>query len=112
MGYIDGKMATVCVVNTPSVPKRIALQVDESGKAATTNDVLLVYATIVDANGNTINDASSDMTFTVEGAQLMSPVTVKAEAGVATAVIRTGDSKGTVKITASMAGLEIGIIQF
>jgi beta-galactosidase len=110
VGYWDGKAVNEQTISTPSAPVRLALQLDESGKAVSANDVLLVYATVTDGNGNTVHNANNEVIFTVEGAQLMSPTTVFAEAGIATAVVRTGKTVGPIRVIASVAGLETGMI--
>lgn len=112
VGYIDNDIVVESVVNTPSAPVKVALQIDESGKSVGVNDMVLVYASVVDKDGNCLNNASNEVLFSVEGVQLMSPPTVNAEAGIATAVIRTGMKASPIKISASVAGLESGIIQF
>lgn len=106
IGYIDGKTVTEHVVGTPSSPVRLMLQVDESGKAPATNDVVFVYAMITDAQGNVVHLDDREVTFAVNGAQLVSPTTVKAEAGIATAVIRTPIAPSAINITATAQGLE------
>ncbi|MFT3739071.1 MAG: glycoside hydrolase family 2 TIM barrel-domain containing protein [Breznakibacter sp.] len=110
VGYIQGKAVKEHVVSTPLSPARLVLQADESGKPPATNDVVFVYAQVADANGTTACRDNRDVTFNVSGAQLVSPVTVKAEAGIATAVVRTPKAPSQISVTASAEGIETGTV--
>ncbi len=106
VGYIDGKPAREHSISTYSDPAGLTLFIDKNGISPTRNDVVFIYATVCDLNGNTNVNDNRQVTFTVEGAQLIGPSTVQAQAGIATAVIRTGISSEIISITATAKGLE------
>ena len=112
VGYLNGKSAASHSISTPGDAARLTLRVDESGIAPTRNDVILVHAYVTDKNGNTVNASHSEVTFNIEGAQLVGPVTTPALAGIATALVRTKNTSGKVTITATCNGLESGKNEF
>jgi beta-galactosidase len=106
VGYINGQVSAEHIVSTPSAPARIALRADESGVKPGRNDVIFVYATITDNTNTTVNNNSMPVTFSVSGAELVGPATLNAQAGIATAVIRTSTEASDINITASANGLK------
>jgi beta-galactosidase len=106
LGYISGKIVTEHSVSTPSAPERLSLKVDESGISPTNNDVVFIYASISDNKNNIIQNDNREVTFNVEGAQIIGPKTVKAQAGTAAILIRTGISSSRINITAYANGLK------
>ena len=105
IGYIDNKMVTEHTITTSSVSEHLTLQVDESGISPTRNDVIFVYATINDHNNTIVHNDSCKVAFAVDGAQLIGPAKVNAQAGIATALIRTSNSSSKITITATAPGL-------
>jgi beta-galactosidase len=105
IGYIDNKMVTEHTITTSSVSEHLTLQVDESGISPTRNDVIFVYATINDHNNTIVHNDSCKVAFAVDGAQLIGPAKVNAQAGIATALIRTRNSLSKITITATAPGL-------
>ncbi len=106
VGYINGKEVATASVSTPRKATAIQLEIAENGKplAHKTNDVVFVYAKIIDAGGRLIKNATHPVSLTIEGdATLSGPATVQAEAGIATFLIRTEitTSKLILKATAS-----------
>lgn len=101
IGYSDNDNALAeSVVMSSGNPVRIKLVIDESGTLISDNDIVLVHCYIVDNNGNTVK-CDSEVEFGVRGtAQLLSPVRVRAVAGIATCVIRTGKSSNDFTISA------------
>jgi len=102
--YIDGKEVATHSVKTPEVPAKIELKIDESRRApkADCNDVVFVYAQLVDANGTVVPVNGVKIDFKVEGdAKLMNQGEITTEAGIATALIKIGNSKDEIKITSS-----------
>jgi beta-galactosidase len=100
-GYINGKIASEYSVSTPSSPEHLSLKVDESGINPTRNDIIFVYAIINDQNNNTVNNDNREVTFKVDGARLIGPATVNAQAGIATALVRTDISSSDITVKAS-----------
>ncbi len=100
---------------SPGKPHAIQLQIDTVGREFSANgsDILMVYATIVDKNGARLDNAENLVTFSVKGdatiigdgasinANPMFP-----EYGVAPALIQSGNTPGTVTITAKAKGLK------
>ena len=106
IGYNKGQEVVENSISTASTPEHISLEVDESEMKPTRNDVILVYVNIKDANNTTVVNDCREVSFQVEGAQLVSPVTVKAQAGTATALIRTANAASTITFTAKANGLK------
>lgn len=97
----EGRPVTESVVKTPLKPIKIKLVIDESGTLVAANDVVLVHCYILDENGTVVVTSSDEVEFSVSGtAQLLSPSKIKAEAGVATCLIHTGDSNNDFTISA------------
>lgn len=109
VGYVQNKKVAEYAVSTPSIPDNITLELDESGRKPTRNDILFVYAKINDPSRTVVHTDSSEVHFLVEGAQLIGPATVKAQAGIATILIRTSDAASKIKIEANRQGLKPGL---
>jgi len=98
-------------VKTPGEPAKIVLTVDLSGREIQSgkNDVVFVYALVTDNDGTVISGDLRPVTFSVEGdAELIGDNPRKAEAGIATILLRAGKTSGVVKIKASGEGLTSG----
>ena len=107
-GFIGGKEVVSAEWKTPGKPAKIELAVDlsdkelESGK----NDIVFVYASIMDAQGTLIPDDNRAVTFSVEGdASLVGDNPRKAEAGISSILLKAGKNPGTVKVKATSEGL-------
>jgi hypothetical protein len=95
-----------CVVSTPDTPVRLKLVLDESGTHIGANDIVMVHCYVLDGNGNTVVTCSDGVEFSVTGtAQMLTPSVVQCEAGVATAIIRTGMSANDFAISAKCRGM-------
>lgn len=106
IGYKKGDAVAEYSVTTATEPYQLTLKIDESGIAPARNDVVFVYATVCDSEGNPVHQSAAEITFRIEGAQLYSPEKVKAEAGIATALIRTPNTPGQIRLCAAAAGLK------
>ncbi|HBO27559.1 MULTISPECIES: glycoside hydrolase family 2 protein [Culturomica] len=106
IGYKNGQAVAEYSVTTPAKAAKLTLKVDESGIAPARNDVLFIYATVCDADGNPVHHSADKITFHIKGAQLCSPTNIRAEAGIATALIRTADAPASISISAEAPGLE------
>lgn len=102
VGYISGKEAARTPRMTPKVPAKIKLCADESGKKLSKDcDFLFVYASIIDENGTVVPFDSSKISFFVEGnAEIIENIERNAEAGIATAMIKSGSTSGKFKVIA------------
>ena len=99
VGYINNKQVAKASVITPEAPQKLKIWIDESGKKpqSNVNDVVFVYIAAVDKNGTVIPTFDSKIDFSINGdAQLMNVGDLKAEAGIATAVVRIGSKNGKV----------------
>lgn len=108
-GFINGKKVASSEVKSPGKTSKIVLNYDLSsvGINKETPDVIFVYAKITDQNGTVIPTATNEVTFTLEGenAKLIGENPVKAEAGIATIILRTDSFKKTLKIKATASNL-------
>lgn len=90
-------------VTTPGPPAALRLTADFSNKPlqAGSSDVIFVYATMVDSAGNPVHNADSLVEFSVRGnAGLIGTNPVRAEAGVASILLRAGANPGKIMIRA------------
>lgn len=107
VGFINGKKVAEQQVHTPGRAASLKVWLDESGKApeAGCSDVLFVYVAAVDEKGTIVPHFSEKVELEIEGATLMNVREVKAEAGIATALIQIGNKGGTLKIKARAGNL-------
>ncbi len=110
-GFIKGQKVVSNVVKTPESPSMIEVAYDISSKPINPEspDMIFVYAKITDANGTVIPTATNEVTFSLtEGnAELIGENPVKAEAGIATIILKTKDLKKPVKVMAKSENLEL-----
>lgn len=108
-GYINGKKVTEHSVTTPGKAAKIELVADISGKAVNKDrpDTVFIYAKITDENGTVVHTSDMPVTFTVEGedAELIGQNPMKAEAGIASILLRTEKVNAPIKIKASAPGI-------
>lgn len=112
-GYIDGKEVAHHTVRTPGKPENLKLKVDESGRPpeAGCKDVLFVYIYLKDESGTTVPENGRVVRMNIEGdALLLNTVPLATEAGIATALIRIGNTPGPVVITAGSERLQKGAL--
>lgn len=115
VGYIAGKKVAEDVVNTPGKAVGLKLWLDESGRKpqAGCNDVLFLYIAAVDANGTVVPDFAETIQLSTNGsAEILNVGEIKAEAGIATALVRIGQSEGPRTLNALVKGLKSGTIKF
>ena len=119
-GLIGGKVAATHLIHSPGVPTHIELQVDSCGidPVANNADWVRVYAHICDARGTTYPYGDDMVTFKAEGeGALIGDETifanpVRAEAGIATCLVRTTGTAGMITVRASAPGLEKASTEF
>lgn len=95
IGYRDGKQVSNNTVTTPQKPVKFNIWIDESGKKpeANVNDVVFCYIEAVDENGTINPDFSEVIDVKTEGdIEILNVDTIKAEAGIATVLIRLHNS--------------------
>lgn len=108
VGYIAGEEAVSSVRLTPGDAKGLKLWVDESNRPLVKgrNDVVFLYAAIIDENGTILPEASHEILFEVNGdAEFIGYNPMTAEAGIATILLKAGDKGGKLEITAVSTGL-------
>ncbi|MGQ7868819.1 glycoside hydrolase family 2 TIM barrel-domain containing protein [Sunxiuqinia sp. sy24] len=107
VGYVNGQKVTEEKVSTPDEPASIRLVLDEAGRKLGTNDIVFVYAELLDENGALCVDSSAEIALQISGdAVVVSPVKIETEAGIAAFLIRTGLSQGEISIDASSTSNE------
>lgn len=119
-GIIGGKVATVHAIQSPGVPDHIELKLDTCGRdpVADGADWVRVFAHICDARGTTYPYGNDIVTFTTNGQgsligdQQIFANPVRAEAGIATGLVRTTTVAGEVTVRASSPGLNEGVLRF
>lgn len=112
-GFVNGKQIAETSVSTPEAPAKIELLVDESSMPlqANCNDVVFVYAKVLDTNGNYVPSVTNKIKFSIEGdAELIGGNPSISEAGIATILLKVGKTKGDIKITAFSEALDTNSI--
>lgn len=106
VGLRNGAGFGIHSVTTPGPPAALRLSADFSNKPlrADGSDAVFIYATLVDSLGFPVMTADSTVEFSVRGnATLIGDNPVRAEAGIATILLRAGTNPGKVMVRASSA---------
>jgi beta-galactosidase len=119
-GLIDGKVVATYRLSSPGVPAILQLEVDLCGvdPVADGADWVRVYAHVCDVRGTTHPYADDVVSFSVSGEgaiigdEKIFANPVRAEAGIATALVRTTTVAGVVTVHASAPGLKEAAAQF
>ncbi|MGB7549254.1 MAG: glycoside hydrolase family 2 TIM barrel-domain containing protein [Terracidiphilus sp.] len=119
-GLIGGKVAATHLIHSPGVPDHIELQLDTCGldPVADGADWVRVYARVCDARGTTYPYSDDMVTFSVGGQgsligdEKIFANPLRAEAGIATALVRTTRAAGLITVRASSPGLKEATVQF
>jgi beta-galactosidase len=119
-GLIDGKVVAQHLAHSPGVPKGLRLELDTCGVApvADGGDWVRVYAHVCDSRDMTYPYGDDMVTFsaagegTLIGDEKIFANPVRAEAGIATALVRMTRSAGLVTVSASSPGLKDAVLQF
>lgn len=107
VGYINQQKVTEQVVKTPNQPQNIRVEYFESGRPATLNDDLIIYAKILDSNGTLCSSFNGEIAITTsDKGQVVGPSTVKAEAGIASFIVKTGSKKGDLLVKCNGSSLK------
>jgi beta-galactosidase len=119
-GLVGGAVVAVHELQAPGVPSQLALVLDDCGREmiADGSDWVRVYAHICDARGTPYPYGDDEVIFTVSGegaviggASILSNPT-RAEAGIATGLIRSTTKAGTITVEASAFGLKSATLAF
>ena len=119
-GLIGGKVVATHVVRSPGVATNVKLQIDTCGidPVADGSDWVRVHAHVCDARGMTYPYGDEVVTFSVSGegaligGEKIFANPLRAEAGIATALVRTTRVAGSVTVRASSPGLGEATVQF
>ena len=119
-GLISGRVAASHLIRSPGVPASTRLELDTCGlyPVADGSDWVRVYAHICDARGTTYPYADDVVTFSVNGPgsligdERIFANPLRAEAGIATALVRMAKVAGTVTVRASAPGLKEASLEF
>ena len=120
VAYFDQGKTGEYIIKTPGKPFKIELTVDTLGRefVADGNDILMIYARLVDKNGTTVPNAKNKVSFSVkgDGAVIGDKEDINAnpmftQYGVAPALIRAGTTAGMITIYAKSKGLQPGVAQ-
>ncbi|MBC8105315.1 MAG: hypothetical protein H7Z14_01900, partial [Anaerolineae bacterium] len=120
-GVIDGKVVATHVVRPPGVARKLVLEADLCGRdlVADGSDWLRVYAKVCDARGTVCPFADDIIQFTIDGEGSIigdglpeiGANPVRAEAGIATALIRSTNIAGRLIVRATTFGLAAGEVE-
>lgn len=101
-GFINNINVVNHIVNSPVKPSKIKIELDVSGKKIDVNndDIVFVYASILDKNETVLTNANDKVEFKLKGnAEIIGDNPVKTEAGVASILIKTNMKTKDLKIT-------------
>jgi beta-galactosidase len=101
-GFINNINVVNHIVNSPVKPSKIKIELDVSGKKIDVNndDIVFVYASILDKNETVLTNANDKVEFKLKGnAEIIGDNPVKTEAGVASILIKTNTKTKDLKIT-------------
>ena len=113
-GLINGKVVATHAVRAPGVPAALRLEADLGGKdlVADGNDWIRLHAYVCDSRGTTHPYANDEVMFAVEGeGTIINDARIKAnpvraEAGIATVLVRGTTHAGAITVRASGFGLK------
>jgi beta-galactosidase len=119
-GLIDGKVSARHLVHSPGVPQELRLQLDTCGldPVADGADWVRIYAHICDAREMTYPYGDDMVTFSVRGEgtligdERIFANPVRAEAGIATAMVRMTKTAGPITVSVSSPGLKGAELEF
>jgi beta-galactosidase len=104
VGFIKGKAVARTYRLTPGTMRHhLGIEIDLSGKPLTNNDIVFVYAYIYDENNTVISDADDLVQFSLSNAYdqalFIGDNPVRAEAGIATILLKTNSMASSNEIT-------------
>ncbi len=111
MGFVDGQEVAKHKVQSPLAPAAIKIEFDYSGKPLNrkSEDLIFIYAKIVDENGTVIPDYLGEVQFKVRGASLIGQNPINAEAGIAAILLQNKPGQDAIIVSAntSLDGLSL-----
>jgi len=112
--YLNGELAAETVQHAPGEASGIILRADLGGRdlKSDSEDLIFLYASVVDDKGTVIPDPDWEISFTLVGeARIIGPNPASTEAGIATVLLKAGKMPGLLEINASSGDLSSGSIQ-
>jgi beta-galactosidase len=118
-GLIGGKVVATHTVHAPGVAKKLMLEADLKDRDLTADgsDWVRVYARVTDARGTVAPYADDLITFTTDGpGEIIADAhaannPVRADAGIATALVRVSNAPGEITVKATAFGLSAGEVK-
>ncbi|WP_033919540.1 glycoside hydrolase family 2 TIM barrel-domain containing protein [Sphingomonas sp. 37zxx] len=103
VAYIGGREVARDTVTTPGAAAALCTAIDDAGVPVGANDLVFGRAQILDARGNRVPTANTEVTFAAgQGWEIVGPDRVAAEAGIASVLLRaTGEARAGVAATAT-----------
>ncbi|MBS1705295.1 MAG: DUF4982 domain-containing protein [Armatimonadetes bacterium] len=114
VGLIGNRPVAEHRARTPGKAVSLRLRVDISGRplSADGGDLMFVYAEAVDEKGTVVPDFSGEVKFSIAGeGTIAGPSNPKAEAGIATILLRAGSKPSRIQISAQSKGLRSGEVK-
>lgn len=107
VGYIGGKPVARHSVATPGEAAILKIDYFESGRKASADDLLIVYVTLMDKDGNPLSHVNgSPVRLSVNaGNSIQGPEETSTEAGTASFLVRTGEFSKKLRLHASSGKL-------
>jgi beta-galactosidase len=107
VAYIDAKPVAEHCVHTPGKAIALRLRVAINGCApARDGDLIFAHAGEVDANGTIVPDCARSVTFSMRGpGEIVGDHVVESAGGIASALLRTGRTAGSIVLRAEAPGL-------
>jgi len=112
-GYIQGEKVTETKRTTAGKAIAVELKADISGMEVKAGkpDLIFIYASLTDVNGVVVHRDSLPVRFSVKGkAELIGDNPIRAEAGIATILLKTNGAGENIIIEAEAAGLKPAIL--
>lgn len=109
LGYIKGKLVVESIVRTPEKPAKLDVEFDTEGLLPVSNgsDVLFVRVKIQDIYNSLCVMDNTEVSISIEGAEVLSPSIRKAEAGMASFLVKVKSGAKKLEVKASCGEFSI-----
>ncbi len=109
-GYLNGSVVCEDKISTPRKAEKLKLEIDESGIdiSKVDQDILIIHASVIDDNGTTVVNDSSQVQFIIEkgNAVLIGENPATEKAGIASILLKTENTNEDIFIIAASEELE------